>query len=100
MELIVDLPGRLLRLLAICLPVDDERTLLTIVTIRDFARWRWLDPWFRRTNRRIANEDKAILESSQPARVPPAGEERSVRTDKPTLAFRKYYFERIKGSSA
>jgi len=32
--------------------------------------------------------------------VPPPGSEKSVRTDAPTLAFRKLYFERLKGSGA
>ena len=64
------------------------------------ARSALLNPIFRRSNRKIALEDQAILETSWPSEVPPAAQEKSVRTDKPTLAFRKLYFERIKGSSA
>jgi len=100
MELFIDPGARLLRMLAICLPVDDNRTKLTIITIRNFARWRGFDWWFRRTNRRIADEDKAVLESSQPSEVPPPAQERSVRTDQPTLAFRRLYFERFRESAA
>lgn len=100
MELFIDPPGKLLRMMALCIPEKEGQTRLTIITLRDFARWPLLNPIFRRMNRRIALEDQAILESSQPSEVPPAGEEKSVRTDKPTLAFRKLYFERIKGSSA
>jgi phenylpropionate dioxygenase-like ring-hydroxylating dioxygenase large terminal subunit len=100
MELFIDFGGRLFRMMAICLPVDDGHTQLTIVTIRNFARWHSFDWYFRRSNRRIADEDKAILETSQPAEVPSAAQEKSVRTDKPTLAFRKLYFERFKNSSA
>jgi len=100
MELFIDPAGRLFRMLAICLPVDDAHTLLTIVTVRNFARWRAFDGYFRRSNRKIADEDKAITESSCPAEVPPPGVEKSVRTDAPTLAFRKLYFERFKNSSA
>jgi phenylpropionate dioxygenase-like ring-hydroxylating dioxygenase large terminal subunit len=100
MELFIDFRGRLFRMIAVCLPVDDAHTRLTIITVRDFARWRGFDFYFRRNNRKIADEDKAVLESSDPVEVPPAGQEKSVRTDKPTLAFRKLYFERFKPSSA
>lgn len=100
MELFIDFGGRLFRMMAVCLPVDDRHTQLTIITLRNFARWRGFDWYFRRSNRKIADEDKAVLETSDPPEVPPAGQEKSVRTDKPTLAFRKLYFERFKASSA
>ena len=100
MELFIDPPGKVMRLVAVCLPEDEGTTRLAIYTLRSFARLRLLDPMFRWSNARIAREDKAILESSQPAEVPPAGEEKSVRTDAPTLAFRKLYFERLKGTRA
>jgi hypothetical protein len=100
MELFIDFGGRLFRLMAVCLPVDDSHTQLTIITIRNFARWRGLDGYFLRSNRKIADEDKAILESSDPVEVPRAAQEKSVRTDAPTLAFRKLYFDRFKDSSA
>ncbi len=100
MELFIDPGSRVFRMLAICLPLDDGHTKLTIITIRNFARWRALDWWFRRVNARIANEDKAILETSDPCEVPPPGQERSVRTDQPTLAFRKLYLDQFRGSEA
>lgn len=98
MELFIDPPGKLFRMLAICLPTDDGHTRLTIVTMRNFARAKLFDPLFRRSNRKVAREDQAILESSLPVEVPPPAEEKSVRTDRPTLAFRKIYFERLKNS--
>jgi len=98
MELIIDPPGKTFRLLAVCTPQTLSTTCLTIYTIRNFAKFSWLDPVFRRLNRRIALEDKAIVESSQPSEVPRPAEECSVRTDRPTLAFRKIYFDQIKGS--
>jgi phenylpropionate dioxygenase-like ring-hydroxylating dioxygenase large terminal subunit len=98
MELFIDPPGRLLRLMAICLPEDNAHTRLTIITIRDFARPRLFDPLFRWLNRRIAEEDRAIVESSQPPSVPAPELERSVRTDAPTLAFRRIYHGRLLGS--
>lgn len=100
MELFIDPPGRILRMLAICTPERANETRMTIITLRDFVRPAIFNPIFRRMNRRIALEDQEILESSRPFEIPPAGDEKSVRTDKPTLAFRRLYFERMKGSSA
>lgn len=100
MELFIDPPGKRFRFLAICLPTAEDRTRLTIVTMRNFARSRLFDALFRRSNRKIALEDQAILESSLPAEVPPPAQEKSVRTDRPPLAFRKIYFERLKNSRA
>lgn len=100
MELHIDPPGRTFRMLAVCHPLDDHSTLMTIYTLRSFARSRLLDPLFRWSNRRIAREDQAVLESSDPPRVPPAAEERSVRTDAPTLAFRRIWFDRLQGTTA
>jgi phenylpropionate dioxygenase-like ring-hydroxylating dioxygenase large terminal subunit len=100
MELTIDPPGRTLRILAVCLPEAPGTTRMVFATYRSFARSRLLDPAFRFANRRIAREDRHILESSRPSEVPPPGEERSVRTDAPTIAFRKLYFERLKGSRA
>lgn len=100
MELFIDPPGRVMHMLAVCTPEDAAHTRLSIYTIRSFARSRLFDPLFRWSNRRIAREDKAVLETSLPSEVPPAGAEKSVRTDAPTLAFRKIYFERIRDSKA
>jgi phenylpropionate dioxygenase-like ring-hydroxylating dioxygenase large terminal subunit len=73
---------------------------LTLVTSRDFLRSPIFNPLFERSNRRIANEDRAIVESSQPREAPPAAQEASVRTDLVTLQFRKYYFATLKPSRA
>lgn len=97
MELLIDPPGKVLRMLAVCLPGEPGRTRLSIYTLRSFARWPLLDAVFNHANRKIAREDQAILESSLPAQVPPAGEEKSVATDAPTLAFRKIWFSAIRG---
>jgi len=100
MNLHIPLKKRSLTLAVTCVPVDSHRTRLLLIAARDFARWPPLDYFFNRTNRRIANEDRAITESSFPAEVPPARAEKSVRTDAPTLRFRKAYFARLKGSGA
>ncbi len=98
MEMIIDPPGRLLRLLAVCTPALHGQTRLTIYTMRNFAKLRLIDPLFGRMNARVAAEDKAIVESSMPNEIPPAGEEVSMATDAPTLAFRKIWFSQIRGS--
>lgn len=100
MELIIDPPGKKLRLFAVCIPEDDKTTRLLLLTLRDFARLSLLDPVFRLMNARIAAEDRRIVESSDPAEVPPPGEEKSVRTDAPTLYFRKIYRQQLLGGSA
>jgi phenylpropionate dioxygenase-like ring-hydroxylating dioxygenase large terminal subunit len=100
MELLIDPPGRLLRLMVACIPEDEKTTRLLLLTMRDFARWRLLDPVFRRMNAKIAAEDRAIVESSLPNEVPPPGDELSVRTDAPTLYFRRLYRQKLLGSDA
>ncbi len=100
MELTLDFRGRLFRLMAICIPVGDMETRLMLVTIRDFLRAPLFDPLFSWLNRRIAEEDRSIVESSLPPRAPPPGEDVSVRTDAATLAFRHVYRQRLLGGRA
>jgi phenylpropionate dioxygenase-like ring-hydroxylating dioxygenase large terminal subunit len=100
MELTLDFRGRLFRLIAVCIPVSENETRLLLITARDFLRASVLDPLFLWMNRRIAEEDRAIVESSQPIFVPLEGEEASVRTDAATLAFRRLYRARLAGSRA
>lgn len=98
MELFIDPPGKVFRLMVACIPEDETTTRLWLLTARSFARSPLFDVAFRWMNRRIAREDQAIVESSLPAEAPPPAEEASVRTDAPTLAFRKIYRERLMGS--
>lgn len=100
MNLHIPVPGKLLMMLVACVPIDATRTRMMMTMARDFLTSPLLDPMFDRTNRKIVGEDMAIVESSFPAEVPPAGEERSVRTDAPTLLFRKRYHAELKGSVA
>jgi len=72
-------------------PVDDNHCRMMISSVRDFGRYNpLLKPidWF---NHYILLQDKAVVESSQPAEVPDASDEVSVASDAPTLAFRKWY---------
>jgi phenylpropionate dioxygenase-like ring-hydroxylating dioxygenase large terminal subunit len=100
MALTIPIPGKHLRIHALVMPAEAGRTRLTVVGSRDFSRLRLLDPWFAWMNGLIADEDKAVVESSGPAEPPPPGAERSVATDKATLQFRKYYYETLRPSSA
>jgi phenylpropionate dioxygenase-like ring-hydroxylating dioxygenase large terminal subunit len=98
MNLHIPMRRRSLTLAVTCVPIDGRRTRLLLVTARDFARSPLLDWVFDRFNRRVANEDRAIVESSFPSEIPPARAEMSVRTDAVTLRFRNSYFARLKNS--
>jgi len=95
MNLHIPIPGRTLLLAVACVPVDVERTRLLLISARSFLRARVFDFVFHRMNRRVAGEDRAIVESSAPSAVPHAGAEQSVRTDAPTLHFRKRYLAEL-----
>jgi len=99
MNLYAPIGKRTLVLQVACLPLDGARTRMLVSGARDFLRGRLFDPLFDWMNRRIVVEDQAIVESSQPPEVPPAGAERSVRTDALPLHFRKRYFAELRASS-
>ena len=100
MNLHVPIRDKVLLLQVACIPVSPEETQMLLVTARGFFRARVLDWMFSRENRKIAGEDQAIVESSSPAEVPPAADEKSVRTDGLTLAFRKRYYAELRKSTA
>ena len=100
MVLKIPIPGRLFHMHSICVPLSQRETLMIVVGTRDFATSSLLTPFFNRSNKKVLGEDRAVLESSDPPEVPPAGEERSVANDRPTLQFRKYYFDTLKPSAA
>ncbi|MGC8519200.1 MAG: Rieske 2Fe-2S domain-containing protein [Steroidobacteraceae bacterium] len=99
MNLHIPVPGRELTLAVACIPMAERRTKLLLSAARNFARLPLLDGLFNRANRRIAAEDRAIVESSEPPEIPPARADRSVPTDRATLRFRHYYFSALKGSA-
>jgi phenylpropionate dioxygenase-like ring-hydroxylating dioxygenase large terminal subunit len=100
MVLNIPIPGKVFRMHAFCVPIDDGHVRMIIIGARTFATLSWLNPLFNHSNAKIAEQDRAIVESSQPVIIPQASEELSVRTDKATLQFRKYYFERLHPSRA
>ncbi len=99
MVLNIPIPGKVFRMHAISVPVSATTVRMIVIGARSFATSRWLHPFFALSNRRIVNEDRAIVESSSPAEIPPPGQELSVRTDRATLQFRKYYFETLRAST-
>jgi phenylpropionate dioxygenase-like ring-hydroxylating dioxygenase large terminal subunit len=91
---------RLMMMAVTCVPVDERRTRMLLTIARNYLTSPMFDWAFNWANARIASEDKLIVESSWPTQIPAAGDEQSVRTDKPTLQFRKRYFAELHGSSA
>jgi vanillate O-demethylase monooxygenase subunit len=98
MALHIPIPVRRLRMHALVVPVDDRTTRLLVVSARDFATLRILNPIFDWMNAAIAAQDRAGVESSDPVEVPPAASEISVATDRATLHFRKYHLEELQAS--
>ncbi|ATB35321.1 hypothetical protein CYFUS_000733 [Cystobacter fuscus] len=96
MRLNIPIPGRLMQLHMWCIPVDASHTRMLLAGARDFVRMQPLAALVDRYNTRILHEDRAIVESSHPVEAPPVSEERSVATDRATLAFRRWYHERKK----
>jgi phenylpropionate dioxygenase-like ring-hydroxylating dioxygenase large terminal subunit len=76
-----------------CVPVDETQTLMLLVSARTFGKGNPLMRLFDLSNKMILHEDRRVVESSQPAIVPPPSEEMSVATDAPTLAFRRWYLQ-------
>ena len=96
MSLKIPIPGRLMNLFMWCVPVDTNHTRMMLVSTRDFLKFQPLAAALDHFNKRILKEDQAVVESSHPVEAPPASEERSVATDRATLAFRRWYLERKK----
>lgn len=96
MELFIsDAPSRRVRLHVWCIPTAPDRTRLLVGACYDFG---WMTPWvvmFNGVNRKIVFEDRAVVESSFPTRVPRPDGEANVPTDKVTLRFRSWYYRTI-----
>lgn len=99
MVLGLDPPGRKMRMHIWSVPEGDRTTRIILAVARDF----WRNPIgkiFDQFNRLILLEDRSVVESSDPPEVPPPGDELSVATDAPTLAFRRYYYRELRGRDA
>lgn len=100
MVLHIPIPGKVFRMHAICVPNNDQETTMIVIGSRSFMTWRGLNPVFNRSNRKIVKEDQAVVESSPAGAVPVPHRERSVRTDRATLQFRRYYLDELLFSHA
>lgn len=99
MVLHIPIPGKRLSIHAIIVPAAEGTTRLIIGMARDFARSPVFQPIFAHMNGKIADEDRAVVESSGPSEIPMAGQEHSVATDRATLQFRRYYHAVLKVTS-
>ncbi len=93
-------PGRQLGLCLAAVPVDEGRVRVLQLGYRSFLKPRAFDPIFRSINRRVLAADQAVVESSPPGPVPPAGDEVSVATDAIGLRFRKRVCGELLGARA
>lgn len=97
MELfILDKPFGFMRQHAWCIPTTRNHTRMLVVGVQDFG-WA-INPFLGLTsgfNRRVLGEDREVLQSSNPPRVPPPGDEQNVPTDKVTLRFRSWYYKHL-----
>jgi phenylpropionate dioxygenase-like ring-hydroxylating dioxygenase large terminal subunit len=100
MTLHIPIPGRRLRLHVFCVPAEARRTRMILLSSRDFLGRLPLGALLNAFNARVALQDQAIVESSEPWEVPAPGLERSVPSDGPTLAFRRYYFDHLRDTVA
>jgi len=98
MELDIKIPDRRVRIHIWCVPIAPLRTRMVLVAGRDFMLNNPFAFISNQFNRFIMLEDQAVVESSQPPEVPPPGDELSVASDGPTLAFRRYYYRDLRGS--
>jgi hypothetical protein len=96
MVLHIPLPIGSMRLLFVSVPIDAQNVRVVIITMRNFLKLPMFDWLFNWANKRVAREDKPIVETSSPAEIPDPRLERSVRTDYPTLYFRRQYLDKIK----
>ena len=68
-------------------PINKTHTRLTVVASRDFLKSGLLEGVLSAQNARIADEDRAVVENSSPAEVPP-------------VQVRRYNCEALKGLEA
>ncbi len=98
MTLSIPIPGKLMKIHSLCVPKDEGHTELIVAATRNFGLWNPFFRLFDEFNRVIANQDQAVVESHFPVEVPDPSEERSVASDRPTLAFRRWYLRELKDS--
>jgi phenylpropionate dioxygenase-like ring-hydroxylating dioxygenase large terminal subunit len=95
MQLDIPIPGRTWRQHVWCVPQEEHTTRLFLLSARSFLRYNPLGWLMDQFNIYIASEDRGVVQST-PDRVPPPSEEKSVATDRATLAFRRWYLQRVR----
>lgn len=98
MVLHIPIPGKHPRIHALVIPTGQSSTRLIIGGSRSLLRNGMLNFIFARMNGKIADEDQAVVETTQPGAVPEPIHEHSIGTDEATLQCRKYCLEELKGS--
>ena len=93
--------SKTMRLHVFCVPVDELRTRMFLTSQRSFAGNPAASIGINRFNLTVLHQDREVVESSMPPHVPEGGRdgvERSVPSDKPTLAFRTWYHRTLRDS--
>ncbi len=86
-------PPREWLLFIFCVPIEAGRSRQIVVPRRNFGRGNPLLGLADRLNARVLHEDQANVEGLWPPEVPPPGQEISVPSDAPTIAFQRYYHD-------
>lgn len=92
------LPRRTMVIHIFAVPVDGEHTRMFLVQETPYRYGRWLWNLLARVNQKVIFEDQLVVESTLVPEIPEPGIEKSVATDGPTLAFRKYYHQQLRKS--
>lgn len=79
-----------------CVPESESRTRVLLTALSNRGRYSPLRPVRNLFNQYIGKEDRRVAESILPSEVPPPHDEVHVPTDRPTLLFRRYYFEELR----
>ncbi len=90
------------RIHVFCVPGRKGQTRMMLAAVSELPWYLKLLPrrpmdWI---NLLILGEDQRVLESAGPEEAPPPGVERSVETDRPTLIFRRWYWEQRRAREA
>lgn len=83
-----------------CVPVDDGTVRMMLTSARGIGGTNPIMRAFDRFNRVILSEDRRVVESSEPPEVPRPEDEVHVPTDRATLAFRRWYHEECRPTTA
>ncbi len=78
-------------LLIWCVPLTATTSRMIVLSRRNFGRFSPIPLLYDKLTPMILAEDRRNMVTAWPSEVPPVGEEVSVPTDAPTIAFARYY---------